>query len=196
MNDDKFENDLSVWEKETGATVIDRSPIKRKGGRKVRCRNGHASFIEVSFRFPRGGSKGFCSTCAEYSHNVFYALHSTKLRQVKIGITSGDPRPRLRQHMMYGFNSVTCLLTDLPSTVAPDLEAYCINVLETLGFKPVSGREFFDEFAIEEIEELVEGYPYANLKNWENYPRCGPRCKAAQTWNGPCTNPCPSGYGF
>jgi hypothetical protein len=74
--------------------------------------------------------------------DAFYVV--TGPAGVKFGITSGDPRPRLRAHAAQGYRDVVRLATGLPGTVAPDAERAVMAALELAGEKPIRGREYFD----------------------------------------------------
>jgi hypothetical protein len=63
---------------------------------------------------------------------------------VKFGITSGDPRPRLRAHARAGFTEVVRLAAGLPGSIAPDAERAVRAALALAGEKAVQGREYFD----------------------------------------------------
>ncbi|MFJ4738192.1 hypothetical protein [Streptomyces sp. NPDC088775] len=91
---------------------------------------------------------------------MFYVVVDDVRGRIKFGITSGDPRPRLRDHARDGFEIVVRLLTGLPETVAPDLERKLIRMLTLAGVEPVRGREYFDRCPAETlILDIVDHYP-------------------------------------
>ncbi|MEV5131047.1 hypothetical protein AB0K87_11140 [Streptomyces sp. NPDC053705] len=78
---------------------------------------------------------------------------------VKFGITSGDPRPRLREHARDGFTRVVRLLVDLPDDVARPMECDVIATLRLAREKPVRGREYFDSRVLATVLDIVDHYP-------------------------------------
>lgn len=73
--------------------------------------------------------------------DVFYVVSNPLTHEVKFGVTSGDPRPRLNDHKADGFSQQQGLWAEFPE--AYDLEcAVKIGLLDA-GFKPVRGREYF-----------------------------------------------------
>ncbi|MGW1204191.1 hypothetical protein [Streptomyces cyaneofuscatus] len=90
---------------------------------------------------------------------MFYVVVDDVSSRIKFGITSGDPRPRLGDHARDGFKIVVRLLTELPETVAPDLESNLITMLMLGGVKPIRGREYFDRCSAETlILNVVDQY--------------------------------------
>jgi hypothetical protein len=84
---------------------------------------------------------GLCRYCAGAEWDVLYVVTSDEA--VKFGITSGDPRKRLRIHARHGFTHVKRLATELPGTIALDTETAIRSALTLAGEKPVRGREYY-----------------------------------------------------
>lgn len=141
-----------------GATLLDPWKGTREPHR-VRCAAGH-----VCTPWPvnaRGGS-GICRLCAGKVWDVLYVVASPSV--VKFGITSGDPRPRLRIHRKSGLDCVA-VWRQLPGTIAPDLERELIDLLNEAGATAVNGREYFPvsclDFVIDVITDRLSLLPSA-----------------------------------
>ncbi|TXS63825.1 hypothetical protein [Streptomyces sp. sk2.1] len=78
---------------------------------------------------------------------------------VKFGITSGDPRPRLRAHRRNGLDQVLRLFTGLPDGVARALENNIIAALRDAREEPIQGREYFSSRALPLILDLIDHHP-------------------------------------
>lgn len=93
------------------------------------------------------GGQGICRLCAWEDMDVFYVLTGPK--GLKFGITSGDPRPRLRDHQRDGYCAVIhWLSTGLDQGVPIGLETDIKQVLRKEGFVPVEGDEHFGADAL------------------------------------------------
>ena len=88
---------------------------------------------------------------------MFYVVASGEA--VKFGITSGDPRPRLRLHKAAGYRTVVRLLTVLPDDTALELENAVKATLRLARIKPIKGKEYFDIDALAVILDIVDNYP-------------------------------------
>ncbi|MFF4146877.1 hypothetical protein ACFY0A_37380 [Streptomyces sp. NPDC001698] len=100
---------------------------------------------------------GSCRTCAGKQWDVFYVVRNGEADEVKFGITSGDPRPRLGRHARAGYREVIRLRTGLPDTVAPDLERDLLTALHGAGERPIAGREYFPGRALAAVLAFVDG---------------------------------------
>ena len=93
------------------------------------------------------------------SWDAFYVLADETAGRIKFGITSGDPRPRLKKHRGAGYRTVIRLLIALPGTIAPDMENAVRAALRLAGVKPVRGREYYDIEALALVLDVVDNYP-------------------------------------
>lgn len=88
---------------ELGGDVLE--PIWLGSGKphRVLCSEGHECTPTPS-AVQRGG--GICRMCAGKRWDVFYVVTDEDANTVKFGVTSGDPRPRLKNHARDGFNTI------------------------------------------------------------------------------------------
>jgi len=77
-------------------------------------------------------------------------------RVVKFGITSHDPRARLRSHRANGYKRVVKTITGVVD--AQNLEAAVLTSLHLAGIAPVKGREYFDVVALPSIVAVVANW--------------------------------------
>jgi hypothetical protein len=119
----------------------------------VRCRAGHDSYPRPS-HIQQG--IGICAKCAGKIWDVFYIVTGTY--SFKLGITSGDPRPRLYKHQIDGYTAAARLFTGLPDGVARSLEIRVLKDLATNGYKPVLGREYFGIEALPLVLSIVDAF--------------------------------------
>ena len=123
---------------EFGATLLEPKYINSKAPHHVRCAQGHDCWpAPCSLQ----NGRGVCGTCSRANADVFYVV--TSARRVKPGITSGDPKDRLKAHRHDGFDTVELLLPGLPYLAAPELEKAVLKALWEAGYRPVRGREYF-----------------------------------------------------
>jgi hypothetical protein len=112
---------------------------------------------------PRPGSlfngQGPCRVCSGKVWDAFYVVAAPAADRIKFGITSGDPRSRLRTHHANGYREIIRLLTGLPGTVAPEIEQATIATLRLAGIRPVHGREFYDAAALPVVLDVADHYP-------------------------------------
>ncbi|MFC8915960.1 hypothetical protein ACFT5C_09325 [Streptomyces sp. NPDC057116] len=136
---------------ELGGTVVESAWLGDGTAHQLICREGHRTRT-----IPSGvkQGQGICRHCAGKTWDVFYVVEST--HHVKFGITSGDPRPRLRTHAKDGFTDERRVIRDLPGDFAPDLEAGVRLALADEGLKPVRGREYFPSAATPLILSIVD----------------------------------------
>lgn len=119
----------------------------------VRCSAGHDCR-------PRPGDvlqgSGICHVCRGGVWDAFYVTASDVA--VKFGITSGDPRPRLRAHARDGLTKVVRLTAALPDGVALSAERRVRAALALAGEKPVRGREYFDVSCLALILDVADSW--------------------------------------
>jgi hypothetical protein len=123
----------------------------------IRCAAGHEA-LALPHYVRQGG--GICRVCAGKAWDAFYVVADLARARIKLGITSGDPRPRLRQHRAAGYRDVVRLLTGLPGTVAPEIESACLAAVALAGYHPIRGREFYDADALAVVLDVADGYPF------------------------------------
>lgn len=107
----------------------------------VRCRNGHETAVKPK-RVLQG--RGLCDTCTWTKQDVVYVVFNDELGRVKLGITSGDPKPRLGAHATDGYRRVLLVRTGLDDSVARDVETETLRQMKADGASPVQGREYFE----------------------------------------------------
>lgn len=120
----------------------------------LRCKAGHECSPKPNHVMQ---GTGLCRKCAGKEWDMFYVVRSDEA--VKFGITSGDPRPRLRLHRVAGYRTTVRMLTDLPGNTAPDLEDAVRATLRLAGLRPIKGREYFDIDALAVVLDIVDNYP-------------------------------------
>lgn len=120
----------------------------------VICRNGHDCY-------PRPGNikqgRGICRFCSNKTWDIFYIVVNKNLNILKIGITSGDPRPRLLNHKSNGYEDII-LIVNNPN--AHDLENFILRSLRANKYSPSIRNEYFDLKYINSI--------YASIEEWYN----------------------------
>lgn len=133
---------------ELGATLT--GPWKgTRAPHSVLCPAGHEC-APTPTNLKRGS--GLCRLCAGKVWDVFYVVASHDM--TKFGITSGDPRPRLRQHQKAGLNCIG-VWTKLPGIAAPSLERELIDLLNEAGVQAVKGREYFPANCLDFVMDVV-----------------------------------------
>ncbi len=120
---------------------------------RARCAAGHDCSPRPA-DVQRGS--GICRACAGQIWDAFYVVASADA--VKFGITSGDPRARLRVHAALGYTEVARLATGLPGTIAPDTETAIRAALALAGERPVRGREYFDVSCLALILDVADSW--------------------------------------
>lgn len=123
---------------------------------QVTCAAGHKSTPR-----PNGVlfGQGICRTCAGKTWDTFYVVVDAVNEHLKFGVTSGDSRPRLRDHARDGFDTVLRLATGLPGDAAPELERQILAALRDAGEHPVRGREYFPLQVQALVLDLVDNHP-------------------------------------
>ncbi|KAF4408624.1 GIY-YIG nuclease family protein [Streptomyces lycii] len=139
---------------ELGGTVLEQMWLGSPTPHRVRCAEGHETTTRPN-SVQRG--KGICRYCAGQTWDAFYVVRDPDTNTVKFGITSGDPRPRLRTHAADGLTDVIRLHTDMPGTAAPDLERRIINALRDAGETPVRGREYYPARVLATVLDIADG---------------------------------------
>lgn len=139
-----------------GGTVLEPIWLGNDAPHRVRCPVGH----DCAPR-PTGiqQGQGLCRICAGKIWDVFYIVASDSQFRLKFGITSGNPRPRLRRHQRDGYQRVILALIDLPGTVAPDMERDVIATLRLAGEQPMQGREYYGIHVLATVLDIVNNYP-------------------------------------
>lgn len=138
---------------ELGATLLEPEWLGADRPHLVRCPQGHLCR-------PTPGNvsqgNGVCRVCRGGVWDAFYVV--TSAGAVKFGVTSGDPRPRLRTHVRAGFTEVVRLATGLSGTIAPDAEQAVKAALALAGETPVHGREYFDASCLALILDVADAW--------------------------------------
>jgi hypothetical protein len=142
---------------ELGGMVVEPAWLGNKRPHRVLCAKGHASLIRPN-NVQQGG--GICRICAYKVWDVFYIVANDAAGAVKFGITSYDPRARLRFHRADGFDRVITTITGMPT--APELERTVITSLRASGVTALTGREYFSISALPLMLCIVEDW-CANL---------------------------------
>ena len=140
---------------ELGATLLE--PYQRAlYSHQVRCAAGHICT-------PRPNSvqqgRGICRVCAGQVWDVFYVVANPSAAQIKFGITSGDPRPRLAVHRRFGYEEVVRLMTGLPGIMAPEIESAARATLALAEVIPVKGWEYYDISALAIVLDVADNWP-------------------------------------
>lgn len=122
---------------------------------RVQCALGHTSKPR-----PHGvlQGSGICRVCAGKAWDIFYVVADDENDVVKFGITSGDPRPRLRRHAYNGLTTVIRLIEGLPTDSAPRLERAVLAALRDAREAPVRGVEYFPTHTLALILDVVDGW--------------------------------------
>lgn len=137
---------------ECGATLLE-PYVNSDRPHLVRCAKGHLSRPRPHDVIAGHGPCRFCK-CKKW--DVFYVVTGVSI--VKFGITSGDPRPRLRVHAAQGYTEVVRLVTGLSATTAQDVENAVRSALAMAGERPVSGREHFDASCLALILDVADSW--------------------------------------
>lgn len=139
--------------KELGGEVLQPVWLGSDKPHRVRCQKGHD--CAPAPQSVRQGH-GICRLCAGKTWDVFYIVADEEAGNVKVGITSGDPRPRLGIHARDGFSSVVRLMESLPGDLAPRLERAVLAALRDARETPVRGREYFPSHVLGLVLDIVD----------------------------------------
>jgi hypothetical protein len=123
------------------------------GGRiphAIICRNRHVTDVRPD---NSKTGQGICRECKGKAADRFYVV--TSADGLKFGITSGNPKPRLKNHASDGYTTVVRLLI---TTDALDLERATTKALARSGWKPIRGREYFDISCLHLVLEVADGW--------------------------------------
>lgn len=123
---------------ELGGTVLEDSWLGHQKPHRVRCAKGHECAPRPN-NVTQGS--GFCLVCTWTGQGVVYVVAGPAL--VTFGVTSGDPKPRLRTHVSDGFSTELRVWRGLPSDVAFRSEQLTLARLKSAGVQPVRGREYY-----------------------------------------------------
>ena len=139
---------------ELGGVVLEAEWLGDSRAHRVRCASGHETQV-----WPGSIRKGhgICRVCAAHAWDVFYVVVNDDEDSLKIGITSGNPRPRLYAHRRDGYTTVVRLLPGFPN--AYQLECDVKATLQLAGEKPVRGKEYFDVRTMATVLDIVDNYP-------------------------------------
>ena len=96
---------------------------------------------------------GPCRHCSGNAWDTFYAV--TSARSVKLGVTSRDPRRRLKVHADNGYTQVALVLK---TSRAQELERFALVTLNDAGYRPVQGCEYFDIAALPVVLDIAWGW--------------------------------------
>lgn len=139
---------------ELGGTVIEPRWLGNGVPHRVICQAGHECT-------PRPGSvavgQGICRFCAHNEWDIFYVVVNDAAQRVKFGITTHNPRQRLKEHRRHGYTRAIRIMTDVPD--AASLEHVVQSALLDAGFKPVWGREYYEISAMAVILDIADNWP-------------------------------------
>lgn len=140
---------------ELGGEVLEPTWLGSGKPHRIRCSKGHECTPA-----PGGVQQGhgICRVCAGKVWDVFYVVADEINDTVKFGITSGDSRPRLKNHARDGFDSVVRLIEGLPGDLAPRLERAVLAALRDAREAPVRGREYFPARVLGLVLDVVDGW--------------------------------------
>jgi hypothetical protein len=143
-----------------GAEILDTDWLGVQKPYKVRCREGH-----ICYPYPASiqQGRGICGKCAGRTWDVLYLVTDAD-GYLKLGITSGNPKPRLKDHSNQGFCTTVKLYTNLPDGVARKTEKQMLENLKQAGVEPISGREYFPPEALTMILEMLDGEFASDLR--------------------------------
>ena len=108
----------------------------------LRCAAGHLT-SPTPDAIQQG--QGVCKQCW-YDWSTFYVLINRALGRIKFGVTSSDPRPRIKAHRGRGYTETVRVLRDFPDAFRR--EQHVIATLRDAGIAPAHGRECYDAAAL------------------------------------------------
>jgi hypothetical protein len=146
---------------ELGGILHEPEPLGSQVPHRATCAAGHECSPRPDCVLQGGG---ICARCAGKNWDVFYVVTSESAYRVKYGITSGDPRPRLKDHCRDGYEKVEMLLTGLPPYIAPRMERTVKAALRDAGIRPVKGAEYHDIGELGLILDVAQGYYEASTR--------------------------------
>lgn len=140
---------------ELGGVILEETWLGGGRPHRVRCAAGHECAPRPA---SVGQGQGLCRICVGQVWDVFYIVMDDHAEHIKFGITSGAPRPRLREHARHGYTTTVRLLEGLPGTMAPDLERAVLSTLRFAGEMPVRGREYYHAAVLPVVLDIVDNY--------------------------------------
>lgn len=140
---------------ELGGSVLEPEWLGNHVPHRVRCAAGHFTKTRPS-QVQQGC--GLCRHCRGMVWDAFYVVADDEEQSIKFGITSGDPRPRLKKHARDGFDRVIRLSEGLPGDLAPRLERAVLAALRDVRETPVRGREYFPARVLGLVLDVVDGW--------------------------------------
>ena len=141
---------------ERGAVLLEPRWLGTRRPHWVRCAAGHECDPRP-LTVLRGD--GICRICAGHVWDAFYVVSNPAAHRIKFGITSGDPRGRLKVHRASGYADTVRLLTGLRGSTALNLERDTQGTLRLADLRPVQGREYYDASALPVVLDVVDNYP-------------------------------------
>jgi hypothetical protein len=99
--------------------------------------------------------QGICRVCAGRGWDIVYVVADVGTGRVKVGVTSGDPRPRLKDHRRRGYTTV---VRTVEREDAQAVERAVLAALAAALYRPVKGREYFDISALDLICAVVDSH--------------------------------------
>lgn len=146
-----------------GGQVLEEGWLGAEVPHRVRCAKGHLITPRPK---PVLGGSGICRQCTWGTWDAFYVVSG--IGGIKLGVTSGDPRPRLGIHRLAGYSDVVRLLVDLPMNGALTLERACLAAMADARIPPVRGREYFPSDALPIAVDIVDGWTSGTRANLSN----------------------------
>ena len=137
-----------------GATLLEPEWLGVGTPHRVRCALGHIGTPRPTHVLRGGGPCKFCTHNGDW--DTFYVV--TGRSAVKFGITTGDPRPRLRSHNRAGLTEVVRLVAGLPEMTALNAEREVRAALALAGESPLRGREYFDVSCLALILDVADSW--------------------------------------
>lgn len=134
-----------------GGAVGETAWLGNKEPHRVVCARGHLCRVRPN-NVQQGGS--ICRRCAYKVWDVFYVVVNDATQTVKFGVTSHDPRARLRFHQADGFRRVIATLVGVPDAFG--LERTVLVSLRERSISPVRGREYYPLSMLPHILRIME----------------------------------------
>lgn len=139
-----------------GATVLEEDWRGATARHRIRCGQGHETAPYPTL-VQQGGA--VCRICSGRAWDVLYIVTDPTSGEVKVGVSTGSGKPRLRVHARDGFTTVLHLTTGLPAGTAFDHETRMLRELCAAGHRPVRGREYSAASALPLILDVAPPRP-------------------------------------
>lgn len=136
-----------------GGTVLETEWLGAQEPHRVLCAKGHEGKPRPT-AVKQG--QGLCQKCIGRIWDVFYVVHNPSTCVAKFGITSGNPKHRLRTHAGFGFTLVLRVFEDLPNGEARGLEDELKVLFRCAGVPPVQGTEYFPDAVLSSLLPFVD----------------------------------------